>query len=116
MSKKNLVAFLQFAVNDEQLAARMKHPMRFEDFKAIAAERGYDLGDLSAAEIKRTVEVVTGQQNEELSADELELVSAGAGRAGAANAPNGVYGDINGIRESFPEEYPWSFYEGWPQK
>lgn len=114
MSKKNLIAFLQFAVNDEQLSARMQQPVAFEDFKAIAAERGYDLGELTAAEIKRAVEVVTGQQNDELSAEELELVSAGVGRAGAGNAPNGVYGDINGIRESFPEDSPWSFYEGWP--
>ena len=107
MSKKNLVAFLQFAVKNEQLAARMQQPVPFEDFKAIAAEHGYDLGDLTAAEIKRAVEVVTGKQNDELSAEELELVSAGAARAGAVNA---VYGDINGLRESVPV----GFYEGWP--
>ena len=114
MSKENLISFLQSVTNDAQLSARLQKQVSYDDFKAIAKDRGFDLGDLSPEDARAIMQIVTGQTSEKLTANELEMVAAGARK---------VYGDIDGIRESIPEDtlgfyegWPHKFYEGWPRK
>jgi predicted ribosomally synthesized peptide with nif11-like leader len=77
MSKQNLVKLMQAAGENEQLSARFQQAGSFEAVKTLATEQGFDLGDLSEAELERTVQVITGEITEELSDEELELVAGG---------------------------------------
>ena len=78
MSKENLVKLLEAAAANEQFRQQLQSANSYEAVKKLARERGFDLGDLSAAEAQRTVDVVTGAITEELSDEELELVAGGA--------------------------------------
>ena len=113
MSNENLISFLQTASVDEQLSSRLQRQVSYDDFQAIAKDRGYDLDDLCAQDARRIVQVVTGHVREELTAEELQTVSAGTGRTSS---------DVASIRQSVPEDtlefyegWPETFYEGWPR-
>ena len=77
MSKENLVKLMQVAAEDEQLQQQLQNADSYEEVKTLAQEQGFDLGDLSAAEAQRTIDVVSGAVTEELSDEELELVAGG---------------------------------------
>ena len=77
MSKQNLIKLMQTALEDEQLLARLQQADSFETVKTLAAERGLDLGNLSAEEARRTMDIFTGQISDELSDEELELIAGG---------------------------------------
>ena len=81
MSKENLVKLLETAATDEQLGQQLQSTSSYEDIKSLAREQGFDLGDLSEEEARRTIGVITGEITEELSDEELEMV------AGAAELP-----------------------------
>ncbi|MEM1068957.1 MAG: Nif11-like leader peptide family natural product precursor [Planctomycetota bacterium] len=87
MSQKVLVAFLRFAADHEELADRLQRPTTFEEFTAIAIERGYDLSDLTARSIKRTVDIDCGITN-----------------------PQRIDG---GVRDDEHPEVMWRFCEHW---
>ena len=77
MSKENLVKLLEVATADEQLGQQMQRANSYEDIKALARTQGFDLGNLSEAEAKRMIDVMTGAVTDELSDEELELVAGG---------------------------------------
>jgi len=77
MSKENLVKLMQAAAEDEQLGQQLQSANSYEAVKSLASEQGYELGDLSAEEAQRTVDVITGAASGELSDEELELVAGG---------------------------------------
>ena len=77
MSKENLVKLMQAAAKDEQLKAQLEQTDSYEGVKNLARKQGFNLGDLSAEEAKRTVGVATGEISDELSDEELELVAGG---------------------------------------
>jgi hypothetical protein len=77
MSKENLVKLLETAGEDDQLMAQLQQADSYEAVKSLARQQSLDLGNLSEEEAKRTVGVVTGEITEELSDEELELVSGG---------------------------------------
>ena len=77
MSKENLIKLIEAATADEQLMQRLQSADSFEAIKTLAAEQELDLGDLSAEDAKRTVDVITGEASGELSDEEMELVSGG---------------------------------------
>ena len=77
MSKENLVKLIETAAEDEQLGQQLQHASSYEAVKVLAAVRGLDLGDLSAEEAQRTVDVLSGTASGELSDEEMELVSGG---------------------------------------
>lgn len=62
MSKQDLVAFLRFAAEHPELKTRLMRHVGYEDFVAIALERGYDLSGLTSSEIRQTVETPDGTQ------------------------------------------------------
>ena len=77
MSRENLVKLLEAASADEQLMQQLQSSENFQEIKKLATGQGFDLGDLSAEEAKRTIGVITGEITEELSDEELELVAGG---------------------------------------
>ena len=77
MSKENLVKLLEAAAADEQLRQQLQSASSYEDVKSLAHQQSLDLGNLSEEEAGRTVGVITGEITEELSDEELELVSGG---------------------------------------
>ena len=77
MSKENLIKLMETAATDEQLMQQLQSADSYEAVKTLAAERGFELGDLSAAEAQRTVDVITGAASGELSEEELQLVAGG---------------------------------------
>jgi len=77
MSKENLVKLLDAAAADEQLRQQLQNTSSYDDVKSLARQQGFDLGNLSEEEAKRTVGVVTGAVTEELSDEELEMVAGG---------------------------------------
>jgi predicted ribosomally synthesized peptide with nif11-like leader len=77
MSKENLVKLLQAAAEDEQLGQQLQSTSNYEELKSLARTQGFDLGDISEAEVKRTVGIVTGTITEELTDEELEMVAGG---------------------------------------
>ncbi len=77
MSKENLVKLMEVAAADEQLMQKLQSADSYEVVKSLATARGFELGDLSAEEAQRTVQVLSGAANEELSEEELELVAGG---------------------------------------
>ena len=77
MSKQNLIKLMQAAAEDETLQQQLQKTESYEAIKNVAREQGFDLGDLSEEEARRTAGVVTGEFSEELSDEELELVAGG---------------------------------------
>ena len=77
MSKENLIKLMQAATEDEQLQQRLQNADSYEEVKNLANQQGFDLGDLSAENAQRAVDVITGETSEELSDEELELVAGG---------------------------------------
>ena len=77
MSKENLIKLMEAAAADEQLGQQLQSAGSFEALKSLAAEHGFDLGDLSPKEAQHTIDVLTGAVTEELSDDELEMVAGG---------------------------------------
>ena len=77
MSKENLVKLMEVAAGDEQLMQKLRSADSYGAVKSLAAARGFELGDLSAEEAQRTVQVLGGAATEELSEEELELVAGG---------------------------------------
>lgn len=78
MSRENLVKLMQATSEDEQLKVQVQNARSYEELRKVAQEQGFDMGDLSAEQAQRTIDVVTGQVTEELSEEELELVAGGA--------------------------------------
>lgn len=77
MSKENLIKLLESAAEDEQLMQQLQGASSYEAVKSLARQQGFDLGELSAEEAQRTVDVVTGAVTDELSDEELETVAGG---------------------------------------
>lgn len=77
MSKENLIKLLETATVDEQLMQQLQNTTGYEEIKSVAGEHGFDLGNLSEEEAGRTVGVVTGEVQEELTDEELEMVAGG---------------------------------------
>ena len=98
MSKENLVKLMQAAAEDEQLKAQLAQADSYETVKDLAAEQGYELGNLSEEEAARTIGVATGQITEELTDEELETVAGG------------VKGENNAKLGKEPSN--WKFEEG----
>ena len=78
MSKQNLIKLMETAAADEQLRQQLESADSYQAVKSLAAEQGLELGDLSAEEAQRTVDVITGEASGELSDEEMELVSGGS--------------------------------------
>lgn len=77
MSKENLGKLLEAAGEDEQLLQQLQSVSSYEEVKNLARQQGFDLGDLSEEEAKRTIQVITGTVTEELTDEELEMVAGG---------------------------------------
>ena len=78
MSKESLVKLMQAAAEDEQLKTKLQNVRSYEELKAVAQEKGFALGDLSAEQAQRTIGVVTGHTIE-LTDAELASVAGGWG-------------------------------------
>lgn len=77
MSKQNLVKLMEAAAVNEQLRQQLQEAGSYENLKNLASARGFDLGDLSVMEARRTVEVITGEAADDLSSEELAMASGG---------------------------------------
>jgi hypothetical protein len=77
MSRENLIRLLDAASSDQELASELENAAGFEEVKSLAGQRGFDLGDLSAQEANRTVEMVARAAADELSDGDLEQVAGG---------------------------------------
>ena len=91
---ENLVKLLEAAAADNQLMQQLQSMSSYEEVKSLAREQGFDLGDLGEEEAARTIGVATGEINEELSDEELEMVAGGF-----------VYGKVTWTWDS-PKELP----------
>lgn len=56
MSKRNLIKLMKKAVSDEQLWQQFQAASSYEAIKKVAQAADLDLGDLSEAEARRTVQ------------------------------------------------------------
>ena len=56
MSNEDLLAFLRNAAADTRLLFRFRRPVSYEDFQAIARDRGFDLEDLTASQARQMIE------------------------------------------------------------
>ena len=77
MSKENLVKLMGAAAVDEQLMQQLQSAGSYEEVKNLARQQGFDLGNVSEEDAARTFAVATGEINDELSDEELELVAGG---------------------------------------
>lgn len=106
MSKENFVNFLKAAASDGALIEQIWNTVNVGDLKSLAAERGFDVGDISDDDIKRTFGIVTGAiAAEELSDEELDMVAAGAGFKDKLS---------QAMTELDRRPEGPGFYEGWP--
>ena len=94
MSKENLIKLMEAAAADEQLGQQLQSASSYEEVKNLARQQGFDLDDLSEEEAARTFAVATGEINDELADEELELVAGGF-----------VYGKVTWTWDS-PKEFP----------
>ena len=90
MSKENLIKLMEATAEDEELKRQWQSASSYEEVKNLARQQGFDLGDLSAEEAKRTIGVVTGEITEELSDEELEMVAGGITYDDKASQPASV--------------------------
>jgi len=77
MSRENLVKLMEAAAADEQLMQQLQRASSYEDIKNLAAAQGFELGDVSEEEAARMFAVATGEIDDELSDEEMELVAGG---------------------------------------
>jgi hypothetical protein len=77
MSKQTLVKLMEAAAVNEQLRQQLQEAGNYEAIKALANARGFDLGDLNIEEAQRTVDVITGEASDELTLEEMRLISDG---------------------------------------
>lgn len=90
MSKENLANLLKAAGEDRLLMQEMMKTSTCEELKAFASERGYKIGNLDDAQIKRMLSLATGAKEEkELTIEELETVAGG------------FLLEVNGYKEAF---------------
>lgn len=98
MSKQTLVKLMEAAAVNEQLRQQLQEAGSYEAKKALASARGFNLGHLSLADAKRTVDVLTGEVSDNLSNEELALVSDGClnfeAIKAAFNLSDQVYGKL----------------------
>lgn len=82
MSKENLVKLLEAASTDEQLRQQLESADNFKEIKALAEQRGFDLGNLSIKEAMRLYKLAMGTTpgEGELSEGELDMVAGGGGK------------------------------------
>lgn len=76
MSKDNFIQLMQAAAEDDQLTAELQNAQNFDEVKAVAQRRGFDLGDLDAQQARQAIGSL-GQDDGEMADAELASVAGG---------------------------------------